>query len=125
MNLFSFFKAYQPKGNWTKERFIQKYKYQKYKNMDTNLKFNKVFQQWLKEENNLILNQMNNTAKWLNEQIKSNKYNFKKVKLDNMFINKLTYLLGKNNDWLQNDNKYMQIQKDFRKVYNLPEFNFN
>ena len=127
MGIFTnIFKQYQPKGNWNKDKFIKKYSYFDMTNMSNELKNDPLFQKWLVKKNKLIKTQMDNTAIWLKKEIEKNKKmtNNQNVDLDTQFIKKLHYLLGKNQDWLQSTHNYMRIQKDFRKVYNLPSFNF-
>lgn len=103
------FKEYQPEGKWTTKRFIERYKKKENENKIKDIK-----------------KQMDNTAKWLKKKINNNKKMTNKQlrKLDEEFVKKIYLLVGKHSNWLQNTNRYTRIQKDFRKLYNLPGFSW-
>jgi hypothetical protein len=101
----NFFSSYQPTGQWTKIRFIKKYSHQG--------NINSVEK---------MIETMDKTAKWLKDEVNTEgKYNTnsKRVELDNKFLKKIKDVVGNKPDWLQSSDKYLQIQKDFRKVYKI------
>jgi hypothetical protein len=99
-----FSKEYQPTGKWTKIRFIKKYSCQGNTNSIEKM-----------------IEAMDKTAKWL----KSNA-NQDLIELDNNFLKKIKDIIGNKSDWLQNhySSKYMEIQKDFRKIYKIKSFSW-
>lgn len=98
-------KEYQPIGEWTRIRFLKKYSYQ------GNI-----------HEIGDMIEIMDKTSEWLknNELIEE----YKLTDLDDMFLDKIEIIVGEDNDWLQDSGLYMEIQKDFRKIYNIKSFVF-
>ena len=99
-------KEYQPTGKWTKIRFIKKYSRQGNTNSIEKM-----------------IEEMDKTAKWLKSNANANT-NEDLIKLDNKFLKKIKDIIGNKSNWLQNSSKYMEIQKDFRKIYKIKSFSW-
>lgn len=105
-------KQYKPDGKWTKERFVEKYSVAIF-----------LDESYLKQ----IYVDMDKAAVWLNRELYLLKYhptNEELVLLDDMLVCYLSKLIGSDTRWLEESRLYLEFQKDFRKVYNLPDFNW-